>query len=156
MVLATKIIILMTKTIYPDMPRVAVGAVVIHEKKALLVLRGKPPAINIWAIPGGSVEVGETLQTAAEREVLEETGLQIKAGEVIYTFQAIERDDIGRVRYHYVILDVRAELLQPEQPLRPGDDARDAGWFTWAELNQPNLPISEPTRILLTKILQEL
>jgi 8-oxo-dGTP pyrophosphatase MutT (NUDIX family) len=71
---------LLINTIYPDAPRVAVGAVVIYEKKVLLVLRGKPPAEGLWAIPGGSVDLGETLQMAAEREVLEETGLHVKAG----------------------------------------------------------------------------
>jgi ADP-ribose pyrophosphatase len=146
----------MTKTIYPDMPRVAVGAIVLYARKVLLVLRGKPPAMNIWASPGGSVQLGETLQAAAEREVLEETSLQTKAGEVIYTFQVIERDDKEQVRYHYVILDLMAEPIYPGQSLQPGDDARDARWFTWAELNQPHFPISEPTYNLLAKILPEL
>ena len=139
---------------YPDAPRVAVGAVVFHQNKVLLVLRGQPPAKDMWAIPGGSVHLGETLQAAAEREVWEETGLQIKAGEVIYTFEAIVPDQAGRVQYHYVILDLRAEPLDPTQPLVPADDVYDAAWFTLAELDRPGLSVSETTRALLQEIMK--
>ena len=115
---------------YPTAPRVAVGAVVIHQDKVLLVLRGQPPSKDMWAVPGGRVELGETLQAAAEREVLEETGLRVTAGEVVYTFDAIHTDAAGRVKYHYVILDLLAEPLNPDQPLVPADDVTDARWFT--------------------------
>jgi 8-oxo-dGTP diphosphatase len=142
----------MSNTIYPDAPRVAVGAVVINQDKVLLVLRNKAPANDRWAIPGGSVHLGETLQDAAEREVLEETGLRIKAGEVIYTFDTIHRDSSGRVQYHYVILDLAATALDPNQPLTPADDAGDAGWFSWTELDNLDHPLSETTRVLLQKI----
>lgn len=143
----------MISKMYPDAPRVAVGAVVTHDNKVLLVLRGQPPAKDKWAIPGGSVNLGETLQAAAEREVFEETGLQIRAGEVIYSFDAILRDAEGRVQYHYVILDLRAEALDPSQPLTPGDDVCDAAWFYLADLDRPDLIISETTRTLLREIL---
>lgn len=145
---------LMSNTVYPDAPRVAVGAVVVHQDKVLLVLRNKAPSKDMWAIPGGSVNLGETLQMAAEREVFEETGLRIKAGEVIYTFDAIHHDQAGRVQYHYVILDLQAEALDPGQPLTPADDVRQAGWFTLADLERLELPVSEPTRILLHKIMK--
>ncbi|MEM7345397.1 MAG: NUDIX hydrolase, partial [Chloroflexota bacterium] len=144
----------MSQTIYPDAPRVAVGAVVIDKNRVLLVLRNKEPGKGLWAIPGGSVKLGETVQAAAEREVLEETGLKIKAGKVIYTFDAIQRDKAGQIKYHYVILDVEAKAIDPQQPLLPDDDARDARWFTLAELNQPELPISQPTYKLLQKIMK--
>ena len=143
----------MANTIYPDAPRLAVGAVVIHQQRVLLVLRGKAPAKGMWAVPGGSVNLGETLQAAAEREILEETGLQIKAGEVVYAFEKIERDESGRVQYHYVILDLRAEPVDPTQPLTPADDAIEAGWFTLAELEQ--LPVSDTTLSLLQTIMVE-
>jgi 8-oxo-dGTP diphosphatase len=143
----------MVSKIYPDAPRVAVGAVVTYRDKVLLVLRGQAPAKNMWAIPGGSVDLGETLQAAAEREVLEETGLKIKAGEVIYTFDAILHDEVGRVQYHYVILDLKAEALDPTQPLQPADDVYDAAWFTLADLDRPDLIISDTTRALLQEFL---
>ncbi|HXV44057.1 MAG TPA: NUDIX hydrolase [Anaerolineae bacterium] len=143
----------MVSKIYPDAPRVAVGAVVTHQDKVLLVLRGQPPAKDKWAIPGGSVNLGESLQAAAEREVLEETGLKIKAGEVIYSFDAILHDAEGRVQYHYVILDLKAEALDPTQPLIPADDVYDAAWFSLADLDQTDLVISDTTRMLLRELM---
>ena len=142
----------MVSKLYPDAPRVAVGAVVFHEAKVLLVLRGQAPSKGMWAIPGGSVELGESLQTAAEREMLEETGLHIKAGQVVYTFDTVERDDDGRIKYHYVIVDLLGEPLDPEQPLQPADDVDDARWFSQAELDQPTVPIAAPTQALLKKL----
>lgn len=143
----------MVSKIYPDAPRVAVGAVVTHQDKVLLVLRGQAPAKDMWAIPGGSVHLGETLQEAAEREVLEETGLHIKVGELVYTFDAIVRDAEGRVQYHYVILDFKAEALDPTRPLVPADDVYDAAWFSLADLERPDLAMSEATRTLLKQMM---
>ena len=143
----------MSSKVYPDAPRVAVGAVVFHQDKVLLVLRGQAPAKGLWAIPGGGVELGETLQVAAEREVREETGLQVRAGQVVYTFDGIQRDEAGRVKYHYVIVDLLAEAVDPTQPLQPSDDVQDAGWFTLADVEQPDLPISETTRVLLRRLM---
>lgn len=144
----------MTNTIYPDAPRVAVGAVVIYENKVLLVLRGKAPAKDVWAIPGGSVKLGETLQAAAEREVLEETGLHIKAGEILYTFEAIQHDEAGQVEYHYVILDLAADLVDPTEAATPADDARDVRWFDLGKLAEVDVPISRTTRTLLQEIVK--
>jgi len=122
---------------YPDCPRLAVGAVVIHEGRVLLVKRGKPPAEGLWAIPGGSVELGETLQTAAEREILEETGIKIKAGDPVYTFDAIQKDGDGRVRFHYVIVDLLADYLEGDP--KAGDDAHDVRWVHPSELDRMNV-----------------
>ena len=143
----------MVSRVYPDAPRVAVGAVILHQNKVLLVLRGQAPAKGLWAIPGGSVELGETLQTAAEREVMEETGLTVQAGKGIHTFDAIQHDESGRVKYHYVIVDLLAEALDPTQPLKPFDDVQDARWFTLPDVEKPDLPISEMTRVLLRKVM---
>jgi ADP-ribose pyrophosphatase len=117
---------------YPDQPRVAVGAIVFKDSKVLLVRRGKPPARDLWAIPGGSVEVSETLQRAAEREIYEETGITIQALEPIYTFDYIERDEFGCARFHYVIVDLTADYVGGEP--RPGDDAVEARWVSSREL----------------------
>ena len=117
---------------YPDQPRVAVGAIVFKDSKVLLVRRGKPPARDLWAIPGGSVEVSETLQRAAEREIYEETGITIQALEPIYTFDYIERDEFGCARFHYVIVDLTADYVGGEP--RPGDDAAEARWVSSQEL----------------------
>jgi 8-oxo-dGTP diphosphatase len=126
---------------YPDVPRVAVGAIVFRDGRVLLVKRGRPPSQGQWAIPGGRVELGETLQAAAEREINEETGLTIRARDPAYTFDVILRDDAGRVRFHYVIVDLLADYLDGEP--RPGDDAREARWIAPQELAE--LPISQTT-----------
>lgn len=146
-------IIFMANKQYPDAPRVAVGAVVLHQDKVLLVLRGQAPAKGMWAIPGGSVELGEPLAQAAEREVMEETGLWIRAGRVVHTFDAIQRDEAGQVEYHYVIVDLLAEALEPDQPLQPADDVADAAWFSLAELLRSDLQVSPATRELLQKLM---
>jgi 8-oxo-dGTP diphosphatase len=138
---------------YPDAPRVGVGAIIFHNNKILLVFRGSPPSQYMWAIPGGRVELGETMHSAVERETLEETGLRVKAGEVVFTFDVIQHDDSGRIQYHFVILDMLATLIDPTQPLTPGDDAKDARWFTLEEINHPDLPISTTTRSLLNKLM---
>jgi len=121
-------------THYPERPRVAVGAVVFKEGAVLLVQRGQAPAEGSWAIPGGSVRVGETLQHAAEREILEETGVVIRAAAPVYTFDVIERDAEGRVRFHYVIVDLAAEYLAGMP--RPASDAVDARWVSVDELRR--------------------
>ena len=130
---------------YPQSPRVAVGAFVFKDDRILLVQRGQSPAKGLWAIPGGSMELGETLQEAAEREIREETGLVIKAREPVFTFDVIERDDSGRIRYHYVIVDMLAEYVSGT--LQPGDDARDARWVSAQEMG--NLEVSRRTREVL-------
>ena len=130
---------------YPDQPRVAVGAIVFKDKQVLLVRRGKPPARDLWAIPGGSVEIGETLRRAAEREIFEETGITIQALEPVFTFDYIERDEFGCARFHYVIVDLTADYVRGEP--RAGDDAADARWVSSQEM--ATLKISSKTRQLL-------
>jgi 4-nitrophenyl phosphatase len=133
---------------YPDCPRIAVGAVVVHEGRVLLVKRGKPPSEGLWAIPGGSVEIGETLQRAAEREILEETGIRIKAGNPVYIFDTIQRDDSGKIRFHYVIVDLLADYLEGEP--RAGDDAHDVRWVHPSDFDQMN--VSRKTLDLLRDV----
>ncbi len=122
---------------YPIQPKLAVGAVVFKDQKVLLVKRGKAPAKGLWAIPGGSVKLGETLKQAAEREVLEETGIRIKAGDPVYSFESIDRDKKGKVLFHYYIVDLDAEYLGGE--VIPGDDADDADWVSAEDLNKKNV-----------------
>jgi 8-oxo-dGTP diphosphatase len=133
------------KNAYPRHPLVAVGAVVFKNNCVLLIRRGQAPSEDLWAIPGGSVEIGETLQQAAEREILEETGVKIRAGKPIYTFDVIDRDQNGKIRFHYVIVDLVAEYVSG-QPAA-GDDAADARWISARELNA--LEVSPPTLKLL-------
>jgi ADP-ribose pyrophosphatase len=133
---------------YPDRPCVAVGAVVFKDSRVLLVRRGKAPAEGQWAIPGGSVKIGETLRMAAEREILEETGIMIRAEAPIYQFESIEKDEAGRVRCHFVIIDVAATYIGGE--IRPGDDAADAAWVSADQLMV--LPVNSVTRKVLKNL----
>lgn len=129
-------------------PKAAVGAVVIEEGRILLVKRKYPPKKGNWAIPGGSVNLGESLQAAAEREIMEETGLIIEAKEPVYTFDLIEHDSKGDVIFHYVIVDLLAEYVSGD--LHPADDVSDARWFGPDEID--GLEISETTKTLLDKM----
>ena len=135
---------------FPPRPVVAVGAVVFRDNRVLLVRRGYPPSEDLWAIPGGKVCLGVTLQAASEREVLEDTGLVIRALEPVYTFDHIEWDEGGRIRFHYVIVDLRAEYLGGR--IRCGDDAREARWISETEIE--NLSVSARTRELLRRQFQ--
>ena len=112
---------------YPDYPRVGVGAVVLHDDKVLLVRRGQSPSFGKWSLPGGLVELGETIREAVAREIAEECGIKIRVVDVAGVIDRIVRDDAGRVRYHYVLVDY---LAYPESmDVVAGSDAGDAQWF---------------------------
>ena len=129
-------------------PRAAVGAVVIKEGKILLVKRKYPPQKDKWAIPGGSVNLGETLREAAEREIKEETGLTIAAKEPVYTFDLIERNAKGDIVFHYVIVDLLADYVSGDP--HPADDVSGARWFAPEEIESSD--ITDNTKKLLRKI----
>jgi len=120
------------RTKRPVQPTLAVGAIVFKENKVLLVKRGRAPSKGLWAIPGGSVKLGETIKNAAEREIIEETGIHVRAGAPVYSFESIERDDDGDVQFHYYIVDLEAEYISGE--ITPGDDADDAAWMSVEDL----------------------
>ncbi|MBU4564743.1 MAG: NUDIX hydrolase [Desulfarculus sp.] len=111
---------------YPELPVVGVGGIVLAGDQVLLVKRGAEPSKGIWSIPGGAVEVGESLAQACAREVLEETALQVSVGPMVEVIERILRDPTGRVEYHYVLIDFLC-FCQPLEP-RAGDDAAAAVW----------------------------
>ena len=129
---------------HEHLPIVAVGAVVIHDNKILLIKRGKPPSHSRWAIPGGKVKPGETLQAAAEREISEETGLIVKATTPIYTFDLIQYQG-NTLEFHYVIVDLLADYVAGE--IIAGGDALDAAWI--AQSDFPHLDIDPNTETFL-------
>src|SRR5665213_1646809 len=90
---------------YPERPIVGVGAVIFDGDRVLLVKRGHEPLMGAWNLPGGAVEVGETLDAALAREVLEETGLSVEVGPVVEVLDSVRFDADGRVEYHFVIVD---------------------------------------------------
>ena len=101
----------------------------------------------MWPIPGGRVRLGETLQAAAEREILEETGVVIRANAPVLVYDVIQKDDRGAVQYHYVIVDLAADYVSGEP--RAGDDAADARWITADELAR--IAVNPATRRLLAE-----
>jgi 8-oxo-dGTP diphosphatase len=117
---------------YPNAPVVAVGAVVVHQGRALLVRRGRAPAKGAWVIPGGGVELGERVEDAVLREVHEECGIAIALGSFACVVNRIDRDENGRVRYQYVIIDYFARYQSGD--LAAGSDAADARWVPLSEL----------------------
>jgi len=137
-----------TNRAYPEDPRVGVGALVIWKEKVLLVKRGVAPNKGLWAIPGGSLELGESLKECAERETLEETSLVVRADKPLYVFDYIEKDEEERIRYHFVIVDVKAEYVSGEPVGR--DDVLEARWVGKKEVL--NLPVAKNTLKLLRHI----
>jgi 8-oxo-dGTP diphosphatase len=133
---------------YPDHPRVGVGAVVLREGRVLLVRRGAAPAQGLWAIPGGGLRLGETLQQGAEREILEETGIVVRAGAPVFTCDSFDRDGEGRFRFHYVIVDMAADYVSGE--VKAADDALEARWVSPAEIQ--SIPATKTTLKLLRQI----
>ena len=113
---------------YPDRPIVGVGAVIVENGRALLVRRGNEPLKGEWSIPGGVVELGETLRQAAVREAKEETGLEVEAGEVLEVVDRIMRDPQYKVQYHYVLVDFLCRRISGEA--RAGADASELRWIT--------------------------
>ena len=111
---------------FPSQPIVGVGAVIIQDGRAVLVRRGGEPLAGEWSVPGGVLELGETLRRGAEREALEETGLLVRAGEVLEVFDSIVPASDGRVRYHFVLIDFLCTVEGGE--LRAGGDAADVRW----------------------------
>ena len=122
---------------YPDRPYVGVGAVIVAEGKVLIVKRKYDPLAGQWSLPGGGVELGETLEDSIRREMLEETGLEIEVGPVIEVFDRITRDDQGEVRYHFVLVDYLCWPIGGE--LVAGSDVADAKFVDPSELPQFNL-----------------
>ena len=122
---------------FPERPIVGVGGVVIANGRALLIRRGGPPLEGQWSIPGGMLEVGEPLIEGVRRELLEETGIDVRVGELIEVFERINLDASGKARYHFVVLDYVCEALKGEA--RAGSDVIDVAWATPEELEKYSL-----------------
>jgi 8-oxo-dGTP diphosphatase len=128
---------------FPESPIVGVGAVVLDGDRVLLVRRGREPLRGEWSLPGGALELGETLTTGVRREVAEETGLHVKVLGMVEVLDRIVLEETaagersGRVRYHYVLVDFLCEVVEGD--LRAASDAADARWVSHEELNSHSI-----------------
>jgi 8-oxo-dGTP diphosphatase len=116
---------------YPESPLVGVGAVIIDNGRVLLVKRGHPPLAGEWSIPGGVLELGETLREAAIREAQEETCLTVEPADLLGVYDRVLRDDAGRTLYHFVLIDLLCRPVSGEA--HAADDADEVRWFTLSE-----------------------
>lgn len=137
---------------YPDRPVVGVGGVVIEKGRALLIRRGSEPLRGEWSIPGGTLELGESLEQGVARELLEETGLEVLVLELIEVFDRIFPGDDswtaekhGAPRFHFVIVDYLCERIRGEA--RAGSDVTDVAFASESELGQYHLT-ETATRVL--------
>ncbi len=120
---------------YPTRPFLAVSAAIFRDGKVLVVRRARKPALNLYTMPGGVVEAGETLTEAAAREVREETSLQIEVLGLAGHREAVMRDAQGRVERHFVIMCFAARWISGEAVLN--EELDDARWLDPSEI--PNL-----------------
>lgn len=132
---------------YPDAPLVGVGVVIQKNNSIVLVERGKNPKKGLWTIPGGMIELGELIQDAARREVMEECDLLIELGDVISVVDLISHDDSGLVQYHYILIDFYAKYVSGE--LKAASDVTKAKWVSKADLDNYDIP--EITKKVIAK-----
>ena len=117
---------------YPERPYAGVGAIVFRGTEVLLVKRGRAPALGKWSIPGGLVELGESLEAAVRREVLEEAGLEVKAIDLVAALDRVIFDRDGRIEYHYILLDFLCEVVGGR--LNAGTDADECRYVAMEDL----------------------
>jgi len=112
--------------LFPERPIIGVGAVILDGNRVLLVRRAHEPLKGEWSLPGGAVELGETLAQALAREVREETGLEVRVGPVVEVLDRVHRAADGRIEYHYVLVDYLCAPIGGR--LAASSDADDACW----------------------------
>lgn len=133
---------------YPLQPLVGVGVVVKDGESVLLIKRAKDPGRGKWTIPGGLVELGEDLRSAAKREIREEVGIEVEIGRLLGVYDYLERVPTGRIRFHYVLIDFLGKIMRNE--LRPSEEVSQAVWATGKEAQR--LDLTDTTRELFSEI----
>lgn len=113
---------------YPERPIPSVGACVFKGNRVLVIRRANPPSQGLWSVPGGAVELAETIQDAAKREINEECGIEIEVDKIFNVENLIVSDETGRVRFHYVVTYLLARYISGEA--QAASDALDVQWST--------------------------
>lgn len=124
----------MTEREYPDRPIVGVGAVIFDKDRVMLVKRGHAPMQGEWSLPGGALELGETLENGVRREVFEETGLTVEPVSIVEVFDRIACDQAGRVQFHYVLVDYLCRVTGGSAAC--ASDAVDLRWAARDDLGE--------------------
>lgn len=130
--------------LYPESPRVGVGVVVIRDGSMLMVKRAREPDKGKWSIPAGLIELGETIYEAAGREVLKECSVEIEIIRVLDAVDNIVRDENGRIKYHYAIIDLMGRYICGEAVAQ--SDAEECRW----------VPLEEIERLDITPLLPDM
>jgi 8-oxo-dGTP diphosphatase len=128
------------KRLYPDQPIVGIGVVIVHEEKIVLIKRSNEPARGKWTIPGGLVELGESIDNAVIREALEETCLEVENPRLVDVVGQVDNDADGRVKYHYVIIDYLVRVRGGN--ISAASDAAELRWVPFDEVEKYDLTAS--------------
>lgn len=128
------------KRMYPDQPIVGVGIVIVNESKIVLAQRGNEPGKGKWSIPGGLVDLGESILGAVIREAKEETCLDVEKPKLLDVVDTVTFDDDGKIKYHYVIVDYFVNVIGGE--LKAASDVEDLRWVPFDEVEKYTLTTS--------------
>jgi ADP-ribose pyrophosphatase YjhB (NUDIX family) len=126
------------KRLYPDQPIVGVGAVIVYAGKILLEKRGNEPSRGKWTVPGGLVELGESIEQAVVRETKEETDLDVAEPRLIDVVDNVDLDAAGKVKYHFVIVNYLVKL-KSDAAFMAASDAEELRWVCFDEVEALDL-----------------
>ncbi|HEY95282.1 MAG TPA: NUDIX hydrolase [Dehalococcoidia bacterium] len=140
-----------TEREYPKRPIASVAACVFKDDKILLVKRGTQPSKGRWSVPGGAIELGESFEDTAKRELDEECGVEIETDDIIDVENFVIRDKDGTIQFHYIVTYLMARYVSGD--IRPGDDEMDVCWVTREELM--NLDMNPVTRDYMLKAFEK-
>jgi 8-oxo-dGTP diphosphatase len=128
------------KRMYPDQPIVGIGVVIVRDCMIALIKRGNEPSKGKWTIPGGLVELGESIETSVIREAKEETCLEVENPQLLDVVGNVDRDEYSKVKYHYVIIDYLVHVKGGN--IQAASDAEELRWVTFDEVETYNLTAS--------------
>ena len=132
---------------YRDFPILTVGGIIFIDNKAVLIKRKHPPEAGRWTIPGGRIRVGERIDDALKREILEETGIEIEVKRLVEVAEKVVRDDNDRIQYHYIILDYLCEFVSGK--INASSDAEEVRTVNMEDIDE--LDLIDGTKEVITK-----